>query len=148
MTRKVTRGFIPARLTALRIKRNLKVADLARLARAGTSTVYAWELGRRSPQVDVLARVMKVLDAPISAVVVVERRKRFPGDWRVLAGLTQPGLAAKAGITTSNLKLIERAESELTDKNAEALGRALGITGEVYRAAHARARRREPGTPA
>ncbi|WP_439956623.1 helix-turn-helix domain-containing protein [Mycobacterium avium] len=55
---------------------------------------------------------------------------RYPGDWRVLAGLTQPQLAAAAGIGTTTLREIESAITALTDANATTLAGLLGI--KVY----------------
>ncbi|WP_308207117.1 helix-turn-helix domain-containing protein [Mycobacterium szulgai] len=63
MTRRVLRGFDAAKFAALRQERGLSVSDLARLGDIGTSTIHAWEAGTRTPQVDLLARVMDVLGA-------------------------------------------------------------------------------------
>ena len=92
---------------------------------------------------------MAVLKAPIEQVVKVAREERYPGDWRVLRGITQPELAAAAKIaTTTTLRGIERADIALTDLNAATLAELLGIDVAEYRAAYQRARSRPPGTTA
>lgn len=146
MSRRVLRGFDPARFSALR-KDSIVMLELARLSGVTVSTLYAWEAGTFTPQVDKLAAAMKILDTPIEHVVTVPRDERFPGDWRVLFGVTQPQLAASAGISTSTLKKIERGETALSDENAEVLSRLLGTTKDEYRAAWLRAKERPAGMP-
>ena len=148
MSRRVLRGFNPTEFAALRLRRGLTVSEVARLADVAHSTVHAWEAGTRTPQVDFLVRVMALLDAPIDDVVTIEPEERYPGDWRVIRGLTQPQLAASAGIATNTLRGIERADQGLTDTNAATLAQVLDISVEQYRAAYQRARTRPPGTPA
>jgi len=148
MTRRVMRGFDRRRFTAAREDRGLSVSDLSRLADVGQSTLHSWAAGRGTPQVDLLARVMDVLGAPIEAVVDIRPEDRFPGDWRVIRGLTQPQLAAAAAIATTTLRGIERADIGLTDINADKLAAALDITAAEYRAAYQRARQRPAGTTA
>ncbi|WP_235661558.1 helix-turn-helix domain-containing protein [Mycobacteroides abscessus] len=147
VSRRVLRGFTPARFTALR-KSKMTMSDLARITGVAGSTIYAWESGRATPQVDKLAAAMKVLGSPIEDVVLIPRERRFPGDWRVLGGLTQPQLAAAAGMATSTLQTIERGESVLSDERASVLSRLLHTTEDEYRAAWRRARERPPGAPA
>lgn len=148
MSRRVLRGFNPTEFVALRLRRGLTVSEVARLADVAHSTVHAWEAGTRTPQVDFLVRVMALLDAPIAEVVTIEPDERYPGDWRVIRGLTQPQLAASAGIATNTLRGIERGDQGLTDTNAATLAQVLDISVEQYRAAYQRARTRPPGTPA
>lgn len=148
MSRRVLRGFNPIEFATLRLRRGLTVSEVARLADIAHSTVYAWEAGTRTPQVDLLAKVMALLDAPIEDVVTIKPDERYPGDCRVIRGLTQPQLAAAAGIATNTLRGIERADQGLTDVNASTLAAALDISVEEYKAAYQRARRRPPGTTA
>lgn len=148
MTRRVLRGFSPTQFANIRRRRGLSITDLARLADVGLSTVKAWEAGRRTPQVDLLARVMRLLQTPIEDVVALGPKERYPGDWRVIRGLTQPQLAAAAGIATTTLRDIERADIRLTDANASRLAQILNISVEQYQTAYQRARSRPPGTPA
>jgi transcriptional regulator with XRE-family HTH domain len=145
MSRRVLRGFSAERFVAARRRSGLSVSDLSRLARVGTSTVHAWEAGRATPQIDLLARIMQILGTPISEVVTVDPDERYPGDLRVIKGLTQPQLAAAARIATTTLRGIERADLALTDTNAATLARLLGIGVDEYRAAYQRARERPPG---
>ena len=79
-------------------------------------------------------------------MVTVPADERYPGDLRVLKGLTQPQLAAAARIATTTLRAIERADIKLTDTNALTLAKLLGIPTDEYRAAYQRARERPPGT--
>jgi transcriptional regulator with XRE-family HTH domain len=146
VSRRVLRGFNAERFTALR-KSKMSMMELARLSGITSSTIYAWEAGTFTPQVDKLAAVMKALDSPIEHVVVLPIDQRFPGDWRVLCGLTQPQLAASAGIATTTLKRIERGEMTLTDDKAAKLSHLLGTTAEEYGAAWRRVRERPPGAP-
>lgn len=129
-------------------RRGLSVSDLTRLADIGQSTIHAWEAGKATPQIDLLARAMSVLDAPIEQVVIIDADQRYPGDWRVLNGLTQPELAAGAKIATTTLRGIERADIALTDAHAATLAGLLGIAVDEYRAAYQRARNRPAGTTA
>lgn len=146
MSRRVLRGWCAADFAAAREGQGLSVQDLARMADIGQSTIHAWEAGRYTPQVDLLAKVMKILQTPIDRVVKVPVEDRYPGDWRVVKGMTQPELAARAGIATTSLRGIERADIGLTDANAAALAKLLDIPAEQYRAAYQRARQRPPGT--
>lgn len=147
MSRRVIRGFMPERLTALR-KGKITMMELARLSGVTSSTIYAWESGTFTPQVDKLAAVMKILDVPIEHVVIVPRDQRYPGDWRVLCGLTQPQLAAAAGIATTTLQRIERGEASLTTQKAEVLSKLLHTSVDEYDAAWLRVHRRPAGAPA
>lgn len=146
VSRRVLRGFNAERFTALR-KSKTSMMELARLSGVTSSTIYGWEAGTFTPQVDKLASVMKILGRPIEHVVVVPVDERYPGDWRVLCGLTQPQLAAAAGIATTTLKKIERGETTLTDDKAVKLSRLLGTPVEEYEAAWRRARDRPAGAP-
>lgn len=147
VSRRVLRGFTPARFTAVR-KPQMTVSDLARITGVAGTTIYGWESGHASPQVDKLAAAMKVLGHPIEEVVLIPPGQRFPSDWRVLAGFTQPQLAAAASMPTTTLQKIERGESLVSDERASILGKILDITGDEYRAAWQRVRERPPGTPA
>lgn len=147
MTRRVLRGFDAQGFSEARRSKNISVSDLSRLADVSQATVFNWEAGKSTPQVDLLARVMRILDAPIEQVVTIPVDERYPGDWRVLRGLTQPELAAAVKIPTTTLRGIERADAALTDGNAERLSTYLGVSVEEYRAAYQRARQRPAGTP-
>lgn len=147
MSRRVLRGFDRAAFTQAINDSGLSVSDIARGADIGTATIHAWKRGSATPQVDFLARVMGLLEIPIEAVVPIPADERFPGDWRVIRGMTQPALAAAARIATTTLRGIERADIALTEKNAEALSALLDLDAAVYKEAYSRARKRAPGTP-
>lgn len=146
VSRRVLRGFDPARFSSLR-KSKTVMPELARLSEVTASTIYAWEAGTFTPQVDKLAAVMNVLNTPIEHVVLVPRDQRYPGDWRVLRGWTQPQLASMAGIATNTLKRIERGESALTPDKAQLLSGLLGAPIEEYTASWRRVHERPPGAP-
>ncbi|WP_040783790.1 helix-turn-helix domain-containing protein [Rhodococcus ruber] len=142
------RGFDPARLVDARRTAGLSQAELARRANVGAATIRRWENGTASPQVDLLARVVGELSLTIADVVRVPMEERFPGDWRVLRGMTQPQLGARAGVGTAIVGSIERGEITLSANVAEKLARTLDISVEELQAAHHRARTRPAGTPA
>ncbi len=146
VSRRVLRGFDRHRFKQLR-KSTMTMSDLARLSGVTSSTIYAWEAGTYTPQVDKLAAVMRVLGHPIEYVVEIPADERYPGDWRVLRGLTQPQLAASASIATARLQRIECGETEPTDAQVEALAQLLETAPEEYRAAWRRALVRPPGEP-
>ncbi len=147
MTRRVLRGFDRSAFRELRHRAGISVSDLSRLSGVSLSTIHHWEAGTRTPQVDILAAAMAVLETPIETVVLIDPDQRYPGDWRVMSGLTQPQLAARAHIATAILQRIERGEYPLSDKSAESLAAVLDIAADTYRAAYQRVRQRPAGTP-
>jgi transcriptional regulator with XRE-family HTH domain len=148
VSRRVIRGFSPAALSQARQRAGLSRQDLARLARTGRATIDNWESGRATPQIDVLVRVATVLGLAVDKLVHIPSHQRFPGDWRVLRGFTQPQLAVATGLSTTTIGAIERGEVALTDTNAAAISAALDMTSRTYRQAYERARTRPAGTPA
>lgn len=148
VSRRVMRGFNPGELASARRKLRISRAELARRAGIGGTTIGRWESDHASPQVDLLARVVEALGIEISDVVQVPADDRFPGDWRVLKGLTQPQLGAAAGTSTQMVGSVERGEIALSDTMARKLSAALGISDAELRASYERARTRPPGTPA
>lgn len=148
MGRRELRGFNPEALAARREKLGMARQDVARLAEVSTKTIWSWETGAKSPQIDRLARVAKALRTTPAAFIAVPKGQRTLADLRAMAGLTQPQLARDAGMSTTALQDLERAETRLTDHKAELLAHALGLTPEIVRAAYERARVRPPGAPA
>ena len=147
MSRRVTRGFRRDTFREVRLAAGFSQGELARSAAVSPSTIHHWEAGTKSPQVDRLAHVARVLGVRIDALVEIPESDRFPGDWRVLAGLTQPELAAAAGVSTTLVARLERAEVTLSDEACRRLAVALGITERQFRDAFERARTRPPGSP-
>lgn len=145
VSRRVMRGFRPGNLAAARRSMGISRAELARQADIGGTTITRWERDEASPQVDLLARVVKVLGIEISDLVQVPVAERFPGDWRVLRGLTQPQLGAAAGTSTQMVGSVERGEISLSDAMAKKLSAALGISETELRASYERARSRPHG---
>ena len=148
VSRRVMRGFSPDRLSQIRRERNFSLSDLARLANIGRSTLHHWETGHATPQIDLLARAAETLGVSIGDLVQVPEEERFPGDLRILSGLTQPQLGRDAEIPTATVGAIERGEAPLSEHHAQRLAAALRVPVAVYRAAHDRARNRPPGMPA
>lgn len=147
MGRGVTRGFDRERFKALR-KSNIVMGELSRVSGVHDTTIYGWEKGSATPHVDKLAAVMDVLGAPMEFVVRVPVDERYPGDWRALVGLTQPRLAALAGIPTNTLKKIERGEMAPSGEMVVVLSRLVNASAEEYMAAWERVRARPAGEPA
>lgn len=148
MSRRILRGFSRAAFVEVRKRAEMSVSDLARTSGVAISTIHNWEAGNRSPQIDILAAVMNTLGAPIEAVVQVPPDDRYPGDWRVMKGMTQPQLAAAARLPTVTIQRLERGEHPLSPENADVLAALLDVSADTYREAYERARTRPVGTPA
>lgn len=147
VTRRVTRGFDPARFITARGHRT--VPDIARASDVGESTIRRWERGDGTPEIPVLVQVLSVIGVEIDEVICIPRDERYPGDWRTLLGLTQPQLAAKAGISTIMLGRIERGQVwPLHGESIARLAHELGIDVAELRRCYERARSRPIGSPA
>lgn len=77
------RGFSPASLEVARKAKKLTRGELGRLAEVSPAAVLSWEVGKASPQVDYLARVVNVLGITMDDVVLIPRNERYLGDLRV-----------------------------------------------------------------
>ena len=141
------RGFQPEKLEQVRRAAGISQRELARQARLNADTVRRWELGDSSPQVDLLSRVVQALGIDIVDVVDIPEGERYPGDWRVLKGMTQPMLGAAAGVTTQIVGSVERGEISLSENVSRKLSVALGISEGELRASYERVRNRPPGAP-
>ncbi|WP_346425957.1 helix-turn-helix transcriptional regulator [Williamsia sp. 1135] len=144
MSRRVLRGFAPEHFKSLRIDAGLSRGELGRIADVSEGAIRAWEVGEAVPQVDTLDRVMTALGRPISEVVQVRADDRYLADLRVLAGLTQPQLAQRAGCSTAQLAAVERAHRPLKEPLLTNIAAALGTDKSVVDAAYTRTRRRPP----
>ncbi|WP_345353404.1 helix-turn-helix transcriptional regulator [Rhodococcus olei] len=142
------RGFSPDSLRAARRAAGISQVEAARVARVGADTIRRWEQGESSPQVDLLAKVTGALGVEIADVVHIPEGERYPGDWRVLLGLTQPQLGAKAGVATQIVSSVERGVISLSGNVAVKLAAALEIPESELRASYERARNRPAGAPA
>lgn len=147
VSRRVLRGFTPARFTAVR-KPQMTVSDLARITGVAGTTIYGWESGHASPQVDKLAAAMKVLGHPIEEVVLIPLGSAFPAIGECWPDSRNPNWLQPPACPQPLCKKIERGESLVSDERASILGKILDITGDEYRAAWQRVRERPPGTPA
>lgn len=141
------RGFDPERLVAERRRVGLSRGELGRLIGASTSAVQTWETGRVTPHVNSLAKAAKVLGVEISVLVDVPPEKRFLADLRVLRGLTQPQLAAAAGMSTTTLSALEWGQTRLDDQVAARLGEVLNVDAAEVKRAWTRTRNRPTGGP-
>lgn len=148
VSRRVMRGFSAESLRQARRRAGFSQVETARVARIGADTIRRWEQGESSPQVDLLAKVVEALGVTIADVVHVPEGERYPGDWRVLLGLTQPQLGAKAGVATQIVSSVERGVISLSDNVSSKLAAALGISESELRASYERARSRPAGAPA
>ena len=148
MTSRHLRGFDRQALVKRREARKLERGDLARLANISSKTIWTWEAGTRTPTPDALARVAKALGVSVGSFVKIPKNKRTLVDLRVLAGLTPPQLALAAGMSTTALQALERAETHLPDEKAARLAPLLAATPDEVRTAWHRARARPSGTPA
>lgn len=146
MSRRILRGFSPASLEAARKAKKLTRGELGRLAEVSPAAVLSWEVGKASPQVDYLARVVNVLGITMDDVVLIPRNERYLGDLRVFRGLTQPQLAKKIGMSTTALATVERGHSRLREDVAEKLSQGLDATVDEVKAAYERTRTRPPHT--
>lgn len=148
MTRRVMRGFRPEALIEARQSKELSKSDVGRMAGVDAASIGRWEAGLRSPQVDALVKVLDALDCAITDVVRISEADRYPGDWRVLRGLTQPELGKAAALSTSAVGRIERGEGALSLPVALKLSAVLQISVDELMEAFARAKGRPPGDPA
>lgn len=148
VSRRVMRGFSAARFTEARTRADLTRAELGRLSNVTENAIGRWENGTRSPQIDVLARVLEQLGIEVEDVVDIARNDRYPGDWRIIRGLTQPALGRLTGLSTAAIGRIERGEGGLSADVEQSIAAALDITPTELRQAFERARTRAPGAPA
>ena len=148
LSRRILRGFDREAFARFRTAAGFEIGDLARVADIGATTIYGWERGSRTPQVDTLSRVAEVLGVAMDELIRVPLSERTLADLRNLAGLTQPQLGLKAGIRTTALSKVERAEVPLSDDKAAAIAKALELSIGTVRDAYARAKARPPGAPA
>ncbi|NKY53945.1 helix-turn-helix domain-containing protein [Nocardia vermiculata] len=149
VSRSVLRGFNAARFEKARTDAKLSRGTLAQLADIRSDeTVRRWEAGLSNPQVDVLRRALIALNVElhrlgepmvsVDELIQIPESDRLLSDWRCLRLLTQPELAARAGIPTASLTKIEANERPLSDEAAERLSRALELPESAIREGYAR----------
>lgn len=148
VTRRILKGFDRQALIAARAAATMTQGDLARIAGVSLTAIRDWEKGNNTPQVDKLAIVARTLDVPLSTLVVIAEIDRTLADLRILAGLTQPELGKAAGISTTAVGALERAEVGLSDVRAAALAEALAVDVATVRHAYSNAKNRPLGAPA
>ncbi|MFV9454716.1 helix-turn-helix domain-containing protein [Rhodococcus sp. NM-2] len=144
MSRRTLDGFVPSRLSQARIDKHLAQGELALRADVSTATISAWEVGRSTPQVDRLMRVVEILGLRMDEVIDVPVEERKLGTLRELTGRTQAQLAGVIGVSTSLLAALERGHAKLGDAVAERLAGELGVSVTEIRAAYERGRARPP----
>lgn len=135
-------GFDAARLRAARTEAGLSQLALAEAVNVHVRTVVAWETGRQIPRVDAVAALARALHVdPADLLAPVEGAAPTLQQLRAAAGKTQQQVAAEAGLLRTTYVKIELGGTErLADTDPAALGRALGVTEEQIRAAHAASR--------
>lgn len=151
MSRRVLRGFDRYEFKRLRLAwhgSGITPQDLARISGVGVSTIWKWEQGQRSPNIDKLIQVLDVLETSTDTVIKIAPDERYPSDLRNLARLTQPQLAKAAGISTTVLSMLEHGTIPMTESKARALAPLLNVSETEVIAAWQRARNRPAGTPA
>lgn len=135
-------GFDAARLRAAREAAHLTQGALAEAAGAHVKEVREWESGRRVPQVEAVAALARALH--ISPRDLLDRdadQALTLQDLRAAAGLSQESAAEIAGLQRATYAKIERGGTvAISDDNATAIGRALGVHAAEVRAAHAASR--------
>lgn len=136
------RGFNRESLTAAREAKQWSLARVAREAGIGLSTIRAWEAGTRAPEPDNLAKAADALGVPMSSLISPHRGGPALADLRILAGLTQPQLGLRTGLSTTSIGALERAEIRLTDDRALRLAEALKLSVAEVNAAYRVARER------
>ena len=75
-------------------------------------------------------------------VIDVQDGEELLSDLRVLKGMTQPELAAEAGLATSTLAGLEQGHLRLRNIHIQGLSRALDLPEDVVASAYARTRSR------
>ena len=146
MSRRILRGFAPAALKKARKKKKLSIGELGRLAEVSPGAVLTWETGKSTPQADSLKRAVTVLGIAMEDVVKIKPDQRYLGDLRIFAGLTQPQLAAKIGISTTALATVERGHSRLKEDVAQRMAEEFGLPVQDVKDAYERTRTRPPHT--
>jgi transcriptional regulator with XRE-family HTH domain len=139
VTRQGAPGFDGARLRQCRQQAGLTVSELARAAGVSPQDVSRYESGTMSPGPDRLAAL--AVNTGVTPRDLVDEAVLGQGlkALRVLAGLTQAGLAELAGpdMTVSRLRSLEMGKvRRLTHADTASLAAALGTSKEAIRAAH------------
>lgn len=142
MSRTVTSGFNPTAFRAAREAAGVTRADLARVSDVSVGALHAWETSRSLPQVDTLSRAVAALGLAMRDVIDVQDGEELLSDLRVLKGMTQPELAAEAGLATSTLAGLEQGHLRLRNIHIQGLSRALDLPEDVVASAYARTRSR------
>ncbi|WP_068273887.1 helix-turn-helix domain-containing protein [Aldersonia kunmingensis] len=149
MSRSALRGFDSERFAAARVAAGMSRGDLARLAAPLSAvTIQRWENGTTSPQIDILRRALDRLGVAAEQVLITDPEDRFLSDYRHLRLMTQAELAGAAGLDTTTVQRLERAERPITQHAADAIAHVLEISPDQVHDAYERARTRPPGTPA
>jgi len=141
-------------------------AELSRKTGAPRSDISKYEAGQAAPQPPRLAVLARVLGVPAASLLEAPGDGESLAQVRAAAGLTQAGLASRAGIGLKRYELAETGRRPLSETDIARFAAAVGMPAQRVRAAHgrdvARARVRnaaaangaadsgppEPGTPA
>jgi transcriptional regulator with XRE-family HTH domain len=140
-------GFDPERLRELRVEVGLTQRELAERTGTDHTTIAKYETGDRIPFVERLAALAAALGVTPSHLTAM--KDGTLAELRTLAGLSQQGLAQRAGLVRTRYSAIERGEVATLDPDIAArIARALNLTPaqvitahSASRAAHERHRR-------
>jgi len=138
------RALTSFRVDKLRKRREaagLSLRKAAELAGVSTTAWAAWERGRYAPRPDRLAAVAAAVGCQPADLVGAAKTL---ADYRILAGLNRPQLAARLGVTQQTVAQWEAGEMPVAPGRAADLASALDIDAAGLAAATLRAR----GSPA
>ncbi|MGL6234322.1 MAG: helix-turn-helix domain-containing protein [Segniliparus sp.] len=142
------KGLDISALSEARKRQGVSRHDLARRAAVSKTTIGAWEIGARSPNIESLAKVAQALGLRMDDLIKVPEAERTLADLRRLAGLSQTRLAWLTGTTAAAIAGLERGEISLTEEKAQALAPAIDASAEDIKAAWQRSHDRPLGEPA
>ncbi|WP_225730979.1 MULTISPECIES: helix-turn-helix transcriptional regulator [unclassified Nocardia] len=136
VSRRVLRGFLPDKLADAIDAAGLNNYTLARLSDVSRQTLTNWLSGRATPSIDLLRRVLEVLQqrhrdrglAPVTIgdLYTYDRDNPMLSDLRIMALLTQPELGRKAGLPTTVVRELEIGTVRLMPHHVTKLADALG----------------------
>lgn len=143
MSKRPMEGFKPSRLLEARLAKGFSQGELALRASVSSASISAWEVGRTTPQVDRLRRVVQVLGLEMADLIHVPEAERKLVNLRELTGWTQAQLAQRVGISTPLLAALERGHASLTVDVGERLASELKLPASVVAEAFERGRMRQ-----
>lgn len=139
-----THAFDPTALHTARVRAGLTQSQLARrIDVAGGERVSQWELGESAPRPDMLGRLARALDIPVSSLLTPPAAEPDLRRLRQEAALSALEVAARAHLTTPTYLRWEtgRFKRMPTPQALTGLAQVLGVTAQDVEAALRRAQR-------